>query len=118
MKTKQTKASEKSIDIEIKELEVAIAELRLDLAEKERKKELLIQEKRNGDRLGIDKYEAPVHIGDRVKLHTPSKTGPFKGETHAIVLGMSKRMSKRILIGKIGQTSITTNRELHNVSVE
>lgn len=133
MKTKASKGSEEDIETEIEELEVQIAELRLNLAKKERKKAQLIREKREkrkdqekelnteerkGQRLGTDKYKRPVHIGDRVRLHTFSKPGPFRGETHAIVMGYSGRHTKRVLIGKIGQTSVTTNREFHNVSVE
>ena len=106
----------KSLEIEIKELEVEIAKLRLNLAEKERKKELL-KEQQGSDSLGIDRNERAIHKGDRVKLLTPSKAGPFKGETHAIVGGRSKRHPTRILIGKIGHASTTTNREPHNINV-
>ena len=116
MNHNEPNTSNKSIDLEIKQIEVEIAKLHLEIAEKERKKELL-QEQRGKNSLGIDKYEHSVHVGDKVKLHTPSNTGPFKGETHAIVVGRSKRHSRRILIGKIGNTQVTTNRELHNVSV-
>ena len=83
----------KSLDVEIKELEVQIAKLRLDLAEKERKKEIL-QEQRGSDSLGIDRNERSIHIGETVELLTSSKTGPFKGQTRAIVVGRLKRHSR------------------------
>ena len=116
MSNKDTNTFSKSLEVEIKELEVQITKLRLNLAEKERKREIL-QEQQGINSLGIDRNKRAIHRGDRFELLTPSKIGPFKGETHAIVVGRSKRHSTRILIGKIGQTSTTTNREPHNVNV-
>ena len=116
MKNKNTSSSTKNLENEIKELELQIAKLRLDLAEKEKTKELLQNQHKRGS-LGFDRNKNPIHIGQTVELLTLSKTGPFKGQTHAIVVGRSKRCSRRILIGKIGDISTTTNRESTNISV-
>ena len=110
------KVTSKSIDVEIKKLELEIAQLWFDLAEKEKQKELL-EELKSSESLGIDRYERPIYEGDIVRILTPSKKGPFKAAERAVVIGRSKRHPKRILIGLIGNAEINTNRESYNLEV-
>ena len=108
--------STKSIEVEIKELELQIARLELDLSKKQQERRDLheLQEKES---IGFDRHERLIREGDTVRILTPSKSGPFKEETHAVVIGRSKRRLGRILIGKTDNVNITTNRESRNVEV-
>ena len=105
--------SSKDKDIEIKKLELEIAQLRLELATKERKKEVLEETKS----LGIDRSERQIYSGDTVELLTPSQKGPFRGVKKAIALELSRRHTGRVIIGKISDIEIRTNREPHNLLV-
>ena len=108
--------STKSIEIEIKELELHIARLELDLSKKRQERRDL-QELQEKESIGSDCHERLIREGDTVRILTPSKSGLFKGETHAVVIGRSRRHLGRILIGITDNLNITTNRESHNVEV-
>ena len=117
--------TEKSIEVEIKELELSIARLELDLSKKRKQRRDLQKQqekesiglKREKESIGLDRYERSIQEGDTVRILTPSRSGPFKGQTHAVVVGRSRRHSGRILIGIINDLKVTTNREAHNVQV-
>ena len=114
MKTENITSKER--DVEIKKLELEIAQLRLELSQKERQKEVL-EEKKETKSLGIDRRERQIFAGDTVELLTSSQRGPFRGVKYAIALGLSKRHIGRVIIGKIGDSDATTNRESHNLLV-
>ena len=114
MKTDST--TSRILDVKVKKLELEIAQLRLALSEKEKQKEEL-EALQTGESLGIDRREREIYVGDTVQILTPSRKGPFKGEKEAIVIGKSSRHERRILIGKIGDSETSTNRESYNLLV-
>ena len=111
---KTDEVSSKSLDVEIKKLELQIAQLRLDFSEKQKE---LLEELQSTESLGIDWHEQPLREGDIAKILTPSRKGSFKGIYHAVVNGRSKWYTKRILIGKVDDLEVTTNRESYNLLV-
>ena len=108
--------SSKDLDVKIKKLELETAQLLLELAKKERKKEVL-EEQKETKSLGIDRSERQIYSGDTVEVLTSSQKGPFWGEKKAIALELSRRHTGRVIIGKISDIEIRTNREPHNLLV-
>lgn len=104
-------------NVEIKELELELAGLKLLVAKKEQQIESLRELQSKSEPIGYDRRDQPIFCRDRVKLLTRGTKAEFKGIKEVIVLGRSTRYQKRALVGKIGEEEVVTTRETYNLLV-
>ena len=114
----KTSNNELDQQLEIKQLQHELEALQISIIRKENRLKQLqkqLKKEESEDSPPLDKYGTPIKLQSYVKLLTTSKSGPFKGQTHATVSGYTDK--GRIVVQHLELDKETTEQKKENVQV-